>query len=201
MTNPVPYPPAPAPAPQAPLPPRNGLGTTGFVLGLVGLVFSPIPFVGVVAWPLVILGLIFSAVGFARTRSGAATNKGLSIAGMVVSVVGLIVCIIWVAVIGKAASDVNDEINRAANVTYELTGDATNVEVQYGDVSNPITETVPSLPWSKQMQNTGVYKSGTMNVTTGEGGGSVTCKLTVDGQVVSTDTVSGAYEVAFCLGG
>ena len=64
------------PAPQA-APPRNGLGTAGLVAGLVGLVFSPIPFVGVVAWPLVVLGLILSAVGVARVRAGKATNRGL----------------------------------------------------------------------------------------------------------------------------
>ena len=72
------YPMMPA-APPQPVrqQPRNGLGTAGFVVGLVGLIFSPIPFVGVIAWPLVVLGVIFSALGFARARSGAATNKGL----------------------------------------------------------------------------------------------------------------------------
>jgi hypothetical protein len=48
---------------QAVLARQNGLGTSGFVLGLIGLIFSPIPIVGVIAWPLVILGLIFSAIG------------------------------------------------------------------------------------------------------------------------------------------
>lgn len=93
------YPSTPAPAaPQQPAQqPSNGLGVAGFVLGVVGLVFSFIPLIGIVAWPLVILGVIFSAVGFARTRSGAATNTGLSIAGLVMSIVGLVICILWVA--------------------------------------------------------------------------------------------------------
>jgi hypothetical protein len=47
-------------------PPRNGLGTAGFVLGLVGLLLSFIPLIGVVAWPLVILGLVLSIVGIVR---------------------------------------------------------------------------------------------------------------------------------------
>ncbi|MEV4145451.1 DUF4190 domain-containing protein, partial [Amycolatopsis sp. NPDC049691] len=103
-----------------PAPPRNGLGTAGFVLGLVGLVFSPIPFVGVVAWPLVVLGLILSAVGVARVRAGKATNKGLSIAGIVVSVLGLVVSVLWVVVIGKAISDVHDQATQHHTVTYEV---------------------------------------------------------------------------------
>jgi hypothetical protein len=85
------------PYPQPAVPAQDGLGTAGFVLGLIGLIFSPIPFVGVIAWPLVILGLVFSAVGVARASSGRATNKGLAIAGLVLSIIGLFICIIWAA--------------------------------------------------------------------------------------------------------
>lgn len=93
--------------PAAPTPgqPKNGLGTAGFVLGLIGLIFAFIPLIGVVAWPLTILGLIFGALGTARARSGKATNKGLAITGLVLSVIGLVICIIWTAVFGKAVSD------------------------------------------------------------------------------------------------
>src|ERR1700760_296791 len=94
-----------APAPQPVQQPKNGLGTTGFVLGLVGLIFSPIPIIGVVAWPLVILGVIFSALGFVRPRSGRATNAGLSIAGLVLSILGLVICILWAVVFTTAAND------------------------------------------------------------------------------------------------
>lgn len=200
MTQQYPYPPAPVPTPPAAVPPRNGLGTAGFVVGLVGLVFSPIPFIGIIAWPLVILGLIFSAVGLARVKKGKATNKGLSITGIVVSALGLVVCIVWIFIFNKAVADVNDQINRTAEVTYELTGDATNVDVMYGEALNPKSETVPALPWNKQTQNTGVFKGGTLTATTDENGGSVTCKITVDGAVVATNTGSGPFAVAVCTG-
>jgi hypothetical protein len=85
--------------------PKNGLGTAGFVLGLIGLIFSTIPLIGVVAWPLVVLGIIFAAVGLFRVRSGKATNKGLTIAGVVLSILGLVVCIVWGAAFGKAVND------------------------------------------------------------------------------------------------
>ncbi|MEV6912309.1 DUF4190 domain-containing protein [Amycolatopsis sp. NPDC051071] len=81
------------------------MGTAGFVLGLVGLLFSPIPFVGVIAWPLVIVGLILAAIGFSRARSGVATNKGLALAGVVLSALGLIVCILWTVAFSKAVVD------------------------------------------------------------------------------------------------
>jgi hypothetical protein len=197
MTQQTSYPPVPQ---QPAQPPRNGLGTAGFVLGVVGLVFSPIPFIGVVAWPLVILGLIFSAVGLARVGKGVATNKGLSIAGIVASVIGLAVCIIWVVVFNKAVNEIKEEVNRVAKVDYEISGDAANVEILYGEVLDPKTETVPALPWTKQVENQGVYKGGTLTATADENGGTVTCKITVDGEVVSTDTATGPYATASCAG-
>ncbi|MFD2469990.1 DUF4190 domain-containing protein [Amycolatopsis silviterrae] len=192
MTQQTPYPSA--------VVPRNGIGITGFVLGLVGLVFSPIPFVGVVAWPLVILGLVFSIVGLVRVKSGKATNKGLSITGIAVSALGLAVCIVWVFVFNAAVDEVNTELNRTAKVSYEVTGDAKNVDVVYGEVLNPVNETVPALPWNKEVENKGFYKGGTLTVTTSETGGSVTCKITVDGAVVSTKTASGEFATAACTG-
>jgi Mycobacterium membrane protein len=201
VTQQTPYP--PAQLPQAPQPPRNGLGTTGFILGLVGLIFSPIPIVGMIAWPLVILGAIFSALGISRARKGVATNKVLSIVGLVLSVVGLIVCIVWVAIIGKAASDINEEANRAVPVSYEVSGDAKNVEITYSVYGDSITskdETAATLPWNKQTETKGLVKGGSLIAMANEDGGTVTCKVTVDGKEVSTNTASGMFAVASCSG-
>lgn len=190
-----------APIQQPVQQPRNGLGTTGFVLGLVGLIFSPIPFVGVVAWPLVILGVIFSALGYVRTRSGVATNKGLSIAGLVVSIIGLVICILWVAVFSTAASDVVNQSTQTHTITYDVTGDAKNATIDYtsfsgGSYSNS-TQQVP-LPWHKDEKATGLFDGSTLTVMPGLDGGTVTCKVTVDGTVKKQETASGAGAVASC---
>lgn len=103
----MPYQPSPQPTLTQP---SNGMGTAGFVLGLIGLVFSPIPIIGVIAWPLVILGLIFSLVGFSKARKGRATNKGLALAGVVCSAVGLVICIVWLAAFGEAANQASKEL-------------------------------------------------------------------------------------------
>jgi hypothetical protein len=191
------------PAPQA-APPRNGLGTAGFVLGLLGLVFSPIPFVGVVAWPLVVLGLILSAVGVARVRAGKATNKGLSIAGVVVSILGLVVSVLWVVVLGKAISDVNDQATQHHTVTYEVTGDAKSVDVVYStfDQHTILIDTEPSapVPWTKTVEATGFLEGAQFSATTGPDGGSITCKVVVDGKQTKTATASGVAAVAGCTG-
>jgi hypothetical protein len=97
MAQPEFYP--PHPPMHEPLP-QNGLGTAGFLVGLAGLLFSPIPHLGVLAWPLVLLGLIFSLVGIGRANKGLATNKPLAAAGAVLSILGLLTCVMWLAVIG-----------------------------------------------------------------------------------------------------
>jgi hypothetical protein len=192
---------APNPPQQTAERPSNGLGTAGFVLGLIGLLFSFIPLIGVVAWPLVILGIIFSAIGISKAAKGRATNKGLAIAGLVVSVVGLVVCVLWVAVWGKAVDDVNEEANREAVIVYEVTGDAAGVDITYstyGDEVSTNNETAATLPWTKEVRTTGIVKEGQLLVTTGEAGGTVTCKVTVDGKEVATTSASGPFAMATC---
>lgn len=101
-----PYPQQPAyggyPSPRAP---QNGLGTAGFVLGLIGLLFSFVPLIGVIAWPLVLLGLVLAGIGLARARAGRATNKGLAIAGLVCASLGLAVCVLYTAAFSSAVGN------------------------------------------------------------------------------------------------
>jgi hypothetical protein len=193
---------APNPQQQTPQKPSNGLGLTGFVVGLVGLVISFIPLIGVVAWPLVVLGIIFSSIGISKAVKGRATNKGLAITGLVLSLVGVVAIIVWSAVIKTANDEITEEANREAVIVYEITGDATNVDVTYSVFSdeNMSTkdETVATLPWSKEVKTKGYVKEGQLIVTTGEAGGSVTCKVTVDGKVVDEATASGPFELATC---
>lgn len=63
----------------------NGMGIAGFVLALVGLFLSWVPVLGWIIW---LLGLIFSCVGLFRRP------KGLAIAGLCISCLGLIFLIV-----------------------------------------------------------------------------------------------------------
>lgn len=75
--------------------PSNGIGVAGFVLALVALFLGWIPFLG---WLLWLLGLIFSAIGVSKKP------KGLSIAGLVISLLGLIFLVAVFGAIGTAIS-------------------------------------------------------------------------------------------------
>jgi hypothetical protein len=201
-----PTPPIGPPYPQEATPtrtPKNGLGTAGFVLGLIGLIFSFIPIIGVIAWPLVILGIIFAAVGVARVRKHRATNKGLTIAGLILSVAGLVVCIAWAAGTTKAINDVNTEAGRTVTVHYEVSGTAKDATVTYSVANGTNWSTSQEqvqLPWTKDLTSTGLAKGGTLTVTTGAGGGNATCKVVVDGKDTKTADAVGQFATASCDG-
>ena len=73
----------------------NGIGVAGFVLALVTLIFCWLPIFNWVTWA---LGLIFSCIGMTKQP------KGLAIAGLVISLIGVIVIIFVMAAIGTAVS-------------------------------------------------------------------------------------------------
>jgi hypothetical protein len=66
---------------------KNGLGTAGFVLALIGFFLSWVPVVGWIIW---LLGAIFSIVGVFRLP------RGLAIAGIVLSFIDLIILVVVV---------------------------------------------------------------------------------------------------------
>lgn len=149
--------PSSASPPQAP---KNGLGTAGFVLGLLAALFAMIPIIGVIAWPLAILGLIFAVLGISRANQGVATNKGLAIAGTVLASVGLVLCIAWAAAFGSAAQQVSSELDRvgAAPVAPQLSP-APNGAAPSDDATVPFGQV-----WTSSNGNTimaGIPQTGT----------------------------------------
>jgi len=102
MTNYVPPQGQAYPPPVYYTQPTNGMGVTALVLGIVGLVFSFMPVIGVIAWPLVILGVVFGGVGISKAGKMPGTPKGPAIAGLTCSLVGLLICVVWLAGVAAA---------------------------------------------------------------------------------------------------
>ena len=78
-----------------PVPKSNGMGTAGFVLALLALFLGWVPVVGWILW---VLGLIFSCVGVFQTP------KGLAIAGLIISLLGVILLLFVFAGLFAAAA-------------------------------------------------------------------------------------------------
>lgn len=62
--------------------PGNGLGTAGFVLGVIAALLSWTFVLSFVVLPLAVLALIFGIIGASRARAGRATNRTAALSGL-----------------------------------------------------------------------------------------------------------------------
>lgn len=82
-------------APAANVPATNGMATAGGVVGIVGLVLSLIPIVGIfIGFVMGILAIIFGGVGLARYNKTGAGSKGLAITGVVLGIITVVLKLI-----------------------------------------------------------------------------------------------------------
>lgn len=73
----------------------SGLGVISLVLGIIGLICSIIPVIGLISWLLAPGALITGVLGLKNPAS-----KGLAIGGIVTGGLALVVCLIWAAIFG-----------------------------------------------------------------------------------------------------
>lgn len=103
--------------------PRNGFGIAALVLGLLALVLSWTIIGGLVLGP---LALLFGLLGRARAKRGEATNGGLSVAGIVFGIIGLLISI---GIIAFGASILNTPAGQSYQQCIEQSGgDAVRIE-------------------------------------------------------------------------
>src|SRR3954453_23956680 len=69
----------------------NGLGLAGLSVGVLGLILGVIPCVGVVGIPVAVIGLLLAGIGLILALSNKRWGTGLATAGILVSVVALLV--------------------------------------------------------------------------------------------------------------
>lgn len=104
---------APVPAAMAPAANlmKNGLGTTSLIFGLIGVAFAPVTLAfSILVFPMVfafgfgVPGLIMGIYGVRRFHANVASNKGVSIAGIVLNGLGLIFAVVGIIIAITAAA-------------------------------------------------------------------------------------------------
>lgn len=70
---------------------RNPMAIAGFVCSLV--MWIPIPFTAPIFW---LMALTFSSIGLSRSRRRGAPHKGLAIAGLCISLIGVVFVILLI---------------------------------------------------------------------------------------------------------
>lgn len=97
--------------------PSNGMAIAALVIGIGSMVLAIIPIVGFLSWLLSPLAIILGAIAL---RKG--FGRGIAWGGIITGVIGVLICIAWVALFGAALSaapegtlsDIQAEIERAA---------------------------------------------------------------------------------------
>ncbi|MEU5191695.1 hypothetical protein AB0G83_31820 [Streptomyces klenkii] len=96
------------------------------------------------------------------------------------------------------------ETDKTVRVRYEVTGSAKGVAVAYttwqGGALVTQKEGPRDLPWRKELVTKDFVKGGLLAVTTGKGGGTVACSVTVNDGRPRTATASGPDATATCTG-
>lgn len=94
---------------------KTGFATTALAVGVVAVVFSFLPIIGVIAFVLAPIAIVFGVLGRKSSK------HGQSVAGMICGIVALIVSVIWLAVfsaaVGHASTNLNTNLNQLNSYT------------------------------------------------------------------------------------
>jgi hypothetical protein len=120
-------------------------------------------------------------------------RKWVVIAGSVVLVLGALVLAFWVA-----------RPEHRSVVVYEVSGEAAEATVVYSTFAEEGARTrevrLTTFPWRAELSVAGEVRDGVLTVTVGPEGGSVGCKVSVDGVERRAATASGPRTTALCSG-
>lgn len=92
----------------------DGMAIVGLVLGIVGLVFCWIPYIGYITPILCIVGIVLSSIALKNRHSG------IAIAGLVCSIIGLVVTSVVVIIVMWIAHTACSILSDANNIWSEL---------------------------------------------------------------------------------
>ncbi|MDO9000741.1 MAG: DUF4190 domain-containing protein [Bacteroidota bacterium] len=82
----------------------KGLGIAGMILGILAIIVSFVPCFGWWAIVLAVVGVILSAVSLSQAKKANAP-KGMAIAGLICSILAIIIGSIWIFIITKAVTE------------------------------------------------------------------------------------------------
>jgi hypothetical protein len=102
--------------------------------------------------------------------------------------------------LGRAPGATGDPEPPAGPVDYQVSGQGKAV-VTYGADGGMNPETEAQLPWSQHEPNDpGVFSTYSLTAHRTSGAGALTCRITVDGEVVAEQSASGSAAIASCTG-
>ncbi|WP_182358266.1 DUF4190 domain-containing protein [Tomitella gaofuii] len=181
-------------------PPRNGFGIAALIVGIIALLFGIIPFIGPGGIVLGIIGLVLGIVALSKVRSGTADNRGVSIAGIVLSALAIVAGIITSLLLFLVINSAVNSVSGTTAVTYEAesTGGQATVSYDIGSSGGTSLSNDVQTPWKKGANASNLFGA-YLSVMAGPDGGGVTCRILSDGgDVLAENTAQGVFAVATC---
>ncbi|RFA18241.1 hypothetical protein B7R25_14385 [Subtercola boreus] len=179
------------------------------ILGIVAFVGSFIPFLNFATGFVAFIGIVFGIIGLVVKHR----PRKVAIAGLIISVIALILSIIlaiaytaaFASGVSSAIATASAEANIDVPIVYAVTGDGT-AQINYSTYSNGTSGSESAngqtLPFEKDViaKTGGTFNYSSFNLSAiGDANTTtITCTITVNGKVVSTQTGSGAYANASC---
>ena len=125
--------------------PKSGLAIAGLVLGIIGLCISWVPILNNLAIVPAILGAIFAIIALLGIKKGKKSGKGLGIAGLVCSILAVIIIFAsqaaYSAAIDKAAESLNTDATAATSSESKAEGsDAKSEEQKYAVADEQVVD-------------------------------------------------------------
>lgn len=173
--------------------PKNGLVIAGFLVGLAALGVAFVPLAGIAAWPLAVIGITLSVMGLIKIKKGAADKKGMGVAGLTLSIAGLLAAGGLLAyttffVIGESGLHIPAVAGDKHSVEFVVSA-SDGATVRFGALNDQRTEITPAS--TDEWRGTASYNSGSylLTVTADTRNASVSnqisCSILVDGQKVA----------------
>jgi hypothetical protein len=173
--------------------PKNGLVIAGFLIGLAALGVAFVPVAGLAAWPLAVIGMTLSVIGLIKIKKGEADKKGMGVAGLALSIAGLLAAsglLVYTNFFATGATGLHipavaGDKNRVEFVV-SASGGAT---VRYGSLNDQRSETTPAS--TDEWRGTASFNSGDylLTVTADTRNSSVSnqiaCSILVNGRKVA----------------
>ncbi|WP_158587822.1 DUF4190 domain-containing protein [Actinomadura logoneensis] len=168
-------------------------GTSGWAVA--SLIFSILWLCGAGSLLAVVLGVI----ALARIRRTGQNGRGLAVAGLILGVLGLLAGA-GLALIGRPADRGRQSEYTDIVLDARGTGGVATAGVTYSFGGDTSDSAHVRLPWRKEerreLRELDVVRIDVRNHTAG---GSVGCRITVDGRVAKTAEVAGGHRTASCL--
>ncbi|MFI0410800.1 MmpS family transport accessory protein [Actinomadura sp. 3N508] len=169
----------------------NTLAIASLVLGITWL-----------CWIGSILAVVLGHVSLSQIKRTGQSGRGMAIAGLILGYIGIlagaIVVVFFVALGNEIGNEIEEKRTRVA-LEASGSGGATRADITYSFGKDPSQANGQPLPWRKaESRNVGGSDLLQVNAQNSGERGSVTCRIRVDGKVVTSNTSTGPYAVASC---